>query len=454
MDTQSFEIPHDLPIADALADAATTTGSRSAKSRREGTREGRVGVHEQRDAVGAYLDSIRKLPLLSHEETCELAEEIAAQERRFREEVTQLAGTGVLALEIWHERRNAGRMTGTICRQFREDTGRDWCAHLDARFQALEQRLERHPSVGHPHSDPERARLLTEADLQMEVLEEIHRDLSGRLSAADEGELERLGLDSPAARKTLAAAGRALERRARARSTFASRNLRLVIGIAKQYRNPSISFLDLIQEGNLGLLRATEKFDPSRGFRFSTYACWWIEQAVIRAIQKHSRTIRLPSNLYDDQRELKRVQDAIRVRSHEEPGAVEVAESLGVSLEDYDRVVSSTRSIRSTDEPVGADGDSTLADLLCEEDPTEPSEGVDLSRFRGALASSLRRLTPRERQVLTKRFGLRGDPEKTLQEIGEDLGISRERVRQIQVTALARLGADSEVASLRSHFAA
>ncbi len=417
-----------------------------------------------RDTLDAYMHAISHLGLLSHEEACALADEIADGERVFRESMHGVLGTAVGAIDLWNERRASGRLTGILAHRYREDPSHDWCGHVDEHLGQVEALLERRARLDGERGaaaklqriDDQIASRLEQAELHLDVLEEIYGNLWTWLEAprstAAARERRRLGLRKAGVRKALECARDALGRRSQARSTFARHNLRLVISLAKRYRSFGVPFMDLIQEGNLGLMRAVEKFDPSRGFRFSTYAAWWIEQAVIRAIQNQSRTVRVPSNLYDEQRRHRRTEGELRSRLQREPSRDEVANALGMTLDDHDRLVATTKPIRSTDERINDESDSTLADLLSDEDAPELGEDSDRELFRRSIASAIRCLTEREKLVVTSRFGLRGEPEMTLQEIGRQIGLSRERVRQIQAGALEKLRKSSEVRPLADYF--
>jgi RNA polymerase primary sigma factor len=229
------------------------------------------------------------------------------------------------------------------------------------------------------------------------------------------------------------------EEQARARETLTRCNLRLVVSIAKQYNYRGIPMSDLIQEGNIGLMRAVEKFEYHRGFKFSTYASWWIRQAIVRAIESQCRTIRVPIYKLEVLNRLNSLTRSLGRSLGRDPSRAEIADAMEMTVEEIDDLIRMNREPVSLDTPVGEEGDSKLGDLLGDDDAPAPDRAMTRDALEFGVTRALATLDPREEKVLRLRYGLDDYETRSLETIGKDFGLTRERIRQIELRALAKL---------------
>jgi RNA polymerase nonessential primary-like sigma factor len=233
-------------------------------------------------------------------------------------------------------------------------------------------------------------------------------------------------------------ARRALRGDDAARKRMIESNLRLVVKISRRYSNRGLALLDLIEEGNLGLIRAVEKFDPERGFRFSTYATWWIRQTIERALMNQTRTIRLPIHVVKELNIYLRTARELSQKLDHEPTAEEIARQLDKPVEDVSKMLRLNERVSSVDTPIGGDGDKALLDIIPDHH-SDPEVSTQNSDIKSSLIQWLDELNPKQKEVLARRFGLLGYEPSTLEEVGREISLTRERVRQIQVEGLRRL---------------
>jgi RNA polymerase primary sigma factor len=304
--------------------------------------------------------------------------------------------------------------------------------------------------VGQPQADADAKKLLADAERKKEEAEAAVWAAEPLSGAADS--LQLFLADVGRHRLLTAADEVTLAKRIERGDPVAKRrmiesNLRLVVSIAKGYRGLGVPFLDLIQEGTLGLNRAVEKFDWRRGFKFSTYATWWIRQSVQRAVANHARTIRVPVHVVERQQKLSRAARRLEVELGREATKQELAEATGLPIQHVEEALGAAHASVSLNQTVGADDEGELGDLFADREAADPFEEAEESLRRQGVRRALDALPERERRILELRFGFEGEP-WTLEAIGHELDLTRERVRQLEGQALSRLAALRELASL------
>lgn len=287
-----------------------------------------------------------------------------------------------------------------------------------------------------------------EATLNGQYLDDVSDD-SVRLYLREIGKIPLLSAD-----EELELAQRVKEGDTKAKDKMAEANMRLVVSIAKRYSGRGLDFLDLIQEGNTGLLRAVEKFDPDKGFKFSTYATWWIRQAITRAIADQARVIRIPVHMVETINKLLRTQRRMTQELNREPTIEELSKELDMEPEKIEYVMKIKQDIHSLDAGVGRDGDeedSVLGDFIEDEDSATPEESASSQLLKEQVQEILSSLSDREQKIVRMRFGLDNGKSHTLEEVGQEFAVTRERIRQIEAKALAKLRKHKDAKKLHEY---
>ena len=291
--------------------------------------------------------------------------------------------------------------------------------------------------------DPDAA---AEESIKEAASDEINVDDSVRMYLKEIGKVPLLNAD-----QEQDLARRMLDGDESAKDILIESNLRLVVSIAKKYMNRGLALLDLIQEGNLGLIKAVDKFDYSMGYKFSTYATWWIRQAISRAIADQARTIRIPVHMVETINKLNRIERQLIQELGREPDSKELAEKMGMSEEKIREIQKISQDPVSIDKPVGEEEDSHLVDFIASDETASPDEITARGLLKEELIETLNTLSEREAQVLRRRFGLDDGRQRTLEEVGREFGVTRERIRQIEAKAIRKLRHPSRSKKLKDY---
>jgi len=415
-----------------------------------------IDAARERRPLESYFQEIGGTRTLKREEEVVLAKELEAATAALRVALYAIPASARHVVSRWDGLRALSHTGAKLSESVGDEETGEIATRVERAVDKIRRQLKRRDSLlsdqGFEAKALERvdkniSREMHNAHLSLALLAELReqsRQLSRELrrSRRSTRRLRDLELEAGLTKPTLLARVGAVEdaqdQMTVVKNRFIEHNLKLVVAIAKDYRNLGLSFPDLIQEGNLGLIRAVEKFDHRRGFKFSTYAVWWIRQALVRAIQNHSRTIRLPSHVHDRLQRSQRVRAELTGKLGREPTPAELAPALGTdtdALETLDRLSREAISLESS----VAGTEKRLEDFVPDAAADIPDGGIDGDRMRVGVGHLIGALTDREQLILRLRYGLGSEEEHTLEQIGQSLGLSRERVRQLEARALKKL---------------
>ena len=414
-----------------------------------------IDAAKERRPLESYFQEIGGTRTLKREEEVVLAKDLEAATVRLRAALYAVPCSARHVVARWDGLRALSHTGAKLSESAGDEETGEVAARVERSVQRLRRRLRRREALLEEGGsdaalrriDAAISRDLLNARLSLVLLAELRERVARiahemrrcrrgtRRLAALEAEA---GLPKQALLERYEVVEEAHERMSAIKNRFIEHNLKLVVAIAKDYRNLGLSFPDLIQEGNLGLIRAVEKFDHRRGFKFSTYAVWWIRQALVRAIQNHSRTIRLPSHVHDRLQRSQRVRAELTGKLGREPTSQELAPALGTDTDALEALDRFSREAISLESSV-AGTEKRLEDFVPDPGSEAPDGGIDDDRMRIGVGHLIGNLTDREQLILRLRYGLSGEEEHTLEQIGQSLGLSRERVRQLEARALKKL---------------